>query len=181
MHHTLRLYAVNRPFILRLYIILGGLTRVPLLGRMVRSIANAFGDRWHHAYLLTREEAERLIAIAGGLALTPCACRKTFRKCAHPLNTEILIGPGRHILSHAGHSREITRGEALDIINESHRRGLVLTILRCHGDFYAICSCCSCCCVPLRLSRRYGIGRAVMRHKDIVAEYEEVQRNHARG
>jgi len=38
--------------------------------------------------------------------------------------------------------------------------------------FYAICNCCSCCCVPLRLKKEYGIGNALVRSDDIVREFK---------
>jgi hypothetical protein len=72
-------------------------------------------------------------------------------------------------------SHEISREAADEILRDNQRRGLIFTIVKCREDFYAICSCCSCCCVPLRLSKQYGIGEAVVRHKDIVKEYREFQ------
>jgi hypothetical protein len=86
-----------------------------------------------------------------------------------------LLAPSRHVLLEAmSHdSQEISREKAREMLRDSQRRGLILTALKCRGDFYAICSCCSCCCVPLRLSKQYGIGEALVRHKDIVKEFRE--------
>jgi hypothetical protein len=175
MHHTLKFYSKNRRLTLRLYMFFAAWTRIPLLGRLVRRLANAYGDNLHGAYLLTPAEAEQLLDIAGGLAAGPCDCRQVFGNCDHPKNNEILLGPTRHILMEAmpDESREISREEAGQILRDSHQRGLILTIVKCHGDFYAICSCCSCCCVPLRLSKQYGIGRVLVRHKDIVSEFRK--------
>jgi hypothetical protein len=177
MHHTLKLYGSHRKGVLRFYIFFAGCTRIPLLGRLVRRMANAYGYNYHRAYLLTPAEAEELVAIAEGVAVAPCACRKTFHQCSHPVDVEILIGPSRHILLETmpGDSQEISREKAGEILKDSQRRGLILTIVKCRGDFYAICSCCSCCCVPLRLSKQYGIGEALVRHRDIVKEFREYQ------
>lgn len=177
MHHTLKLYGSHRKSVLRFYIFFAGCTRIPLLGRLVRRVANAYGYNFHRAYLLTPAEAEELVAIAEGVAVAPCACRKTFQKCSHPVDVEILIGPSRHILLETmpRDSQEISREKAGEILKDSQRRGLILTIVKCRGDFYAICSCCSCCCVPLRLSKKYGIGEALVRHRDIVREFREYQ------
>jgi hypothetical protein len=86
-----------------------------------------------------------------------------------------LLAPSRHILLEIlpHEAQEISREKALETLRDSQRRGLILTALKCRGDFYAICSCCSCCCVPLRLSKQYGIGEALVRHKDIVNEFRE--------
>ncbi len=150
-------------------------TRIPLLGRLVRNIANKYGRSQHHAYLLTSAEAEKLVALAGGIAAAPCTCRNLYKKCRHPRDNEILLAPSKHILLETmpPDAREITQEKAREILQDSQRRGLILTTLKCREDFYAICSCCSCCCVPLRLSKRYGIGEAVVRHKDIVKEFKE--------
>jgi len=176
-HHTLRLYSANRRAVLRFYMFFARFTRLPLLGGLARRAANAYGRSLHRAYLLTPEEALELVDIAGGVALARCDCRRTFRNCDHPLEAEILLGPTRHITLEAmpEDAREISREKAVEILQENHRRGLVFTIIRCRGDFYAICSCCSCCCVPMRLSKQYGIGEALVRHRDIVKEYREFQ------
>jgi hypothetical protein len=181
MHHTLKFYSGNRRMILRFYIGFASLTRIPLVGRLVRRVANTYGHNLHRAYLLTPAEAVELVNVAEGVAVGPCDCRRVFKNCDHPVNTEILLGPSRHIMLEAmpKESREISRQEAEEILRENQRRGLIFTIIKCRGDFYAICSCCSCCCVPLRLSKKYGIGEALVRHKDIVKEYLEFQSAYA--
>jgi hypothetical protein len=180
MHHTLKIYGGHRRATLRLYMFFGAWTKIPLIGRLVRWIANTYGKNMHGAYLLTPKEAEELINIAEGVATTKCSCRDLFRNCDNPRYNEILLGPSRHIFleAMAGDARETTREKALEILQDSHRRGLILTIIKCRSDFYAICSCCSCCCVPLRLSRQYGIGEVLTRHKNIVEEFKEYQMAH---
>ena len=175
MHHTLKFYNANREWTLRLYMFFAPWTRLPLLGRLVKKIANAYGRSQHHGYLLNPTEAKELVTLAEGLASAPCTCRNVYQKCQHPRDNEILLAASSHILEEtkSKDAREITPEKALEILQDSQRRGLVLTVMKCRGDFYAICSCCSCCCVPLRLSRRYGIGEVLVRHKDIVKEFRE--------
>ena len=155
----------------------GRLTRIPLLGRLVRCIANTYGENRQNAYLLTPAEAEEIVDIAEGVALGPCDCRTVFRNCDNPVDAEILLGPTRHIFLEARphDSREITKEEAKEILRDCHQRGLTHTITRCRNNFYAICNCCSCCCVPLKLSTQYGIGNAAKRHEDIVRAFKEYQ------
>lgn len=181
MHHTFKLYSKNRDFVLRVYMFFARWTKIPLLGQLVRWVASKYGSNMHGAYLLTPSEAEELVSIAEGVAAAPCTCRNLYKKCDNPADNEILLGPTRHIHQHAmttRDSREITRDEAGEILRDSHRRGLILTIIKCRGDFYAICSCCSCCCVPLRLNKQYGIGGALVRHKDIVEEFRHYQQSY---
>jgi hypothetical protein len=177
MHHTLKLYGRHRLAVLRLYMFGAAWTRLPLLGGLARRLANSYGRNMHRVYLLTPAEAEDLVTVAEGVAVGPCDCRRAFGHCDNPVETEILLGPSRHafleVMPHD--AREITREEARAILRDCHRRGLIHTIARCRGDFYAICNCCTCCCVPLRLSKEYGIGSALLRHEDVVQEFKEYQ------
>jgi hypothetical protein len=180
MHHTLKFYGKNRQLTLHLYMFFAGWTRIPLLGRLVRYVIDAYADNMHRAFLLSPQEARELVAIAGSVAAGPCDCRSVFKNCDNPTDNEILLGPTRHILMEAmpEKSREITVAEAEKTLEDSHKRGLIHTIIKCRGDFYAICNCCSCCCVPLRLSKQYGIGKVLVRHKDIIGEYRRYQESY---
>jgi hypothetical protein len=177
MHHSLKFYGRHGQGVLRFYMFGARWTRIPLLGRLVRWIANTWGSNMHRVYLLTPAEAEEMIDIAEGVALGPCTCRQLFSNCDNPLYAEIILGPSRHTLLEAmpHDSHEITKEEAREVLRDCHSRGLIHTIARCRGDFYAICNCCTCCCVPFRLSRQYGIGRALTRHRNIVQEFKDYQ------
>jgi len=180
MHHSLRLYSRHREGILKAYMFLASWTRIPLIGRVVRWVANTYGRNIEGAYLLTPDEAEEVIDLAEGVAVGPCTCRTVFRNCDHPVETEIMLGPTRHVfLEQMPHdSHEITKEQAKEILRDCHRRGLIQTIIKCRREYYAICNCCSCCCVPLRLSKLYGIGNALVRKADIIQEFKKLQQLH---
>lgn len=180
MHHSLRFYSEHRQGILRFYMFWARRTRVPLLGRLVKWLANRYGSHAHGAYLLTPAEAEDMVAVAECVALGPCTCRAVFKNCDNPVDSEILLGATRHLLLEAmpRGAREISKDEAREILRNGHRRGLINTIIRCRDDFYSICNCCACCCVPLRLSKQYGIGNAIVRHRDILQEFKDYQLAH---
>ena len=180
MHHSLRLYSRHREFALNFYMFWARWTRLPLIGRLVRWVANAWGRKGEGGYLLTTGEAEEIVDIAEGLALGPCACREVFKNCDNPVNAEIMLGLNDNVFieERPQDYREITREEAKEILGQCHQRGLIHTIIKCREDYYAICNCCSCCCVPLRLSKQYGIGKAVARSEDIVQEFREHQLAH---
>ncbi|MFC1994743.1 ferredoxin-like protein, partial [Chloroflexota bacterium] len=165
MHHTLRFYGKHVNGFLRLYMLLAGLTRVPVLGLVVRWLANSYGNGAHSGFVLTLEEAERIVDAATSIALGPCSCRRTFVNCDNPMNVEILVGLGAEVFAHIGRDgfEMISRESAKEILQLCYKGNLVHTLVRCRGDFYAICNCCSCCCVPLRLRRNYGIGYALVR------------------
>ena len=180
VHHSLKFYSRNREWILKFYIFGAKCTRIPLLGRLARYLANAFGRNMEAAYLLTTEEAEEIVDRADGLALGPCSCREVFRNCDNPVNTEIMLGITRSafVEERPGDYREITSQEAKEVLRQCHERGLIHTLIKCRQDFYAICNCCTCCCVPLRLSKNYGIGDALVRDADIVRKFNEHELSH---
>jgi|WetSurMetagenome_2_1015567.scaffolds.fasta_scaffold28708_5 hypothetical protein len=175
MHHTLKFYNANRTFILRFYMFGARCTMIPLIGGLARKIANFYAHSEHHAYLLTPAEANELLVISPAIASSKCTCRTMYHKCNHPRDNEILLSPSRHALVETmpEGGQEITPEKAKEILADSQRRGLIMTITKCRGDYYAICSCCSCCCIPLRFSKLYGIGEALQRHTDIVNEFRD--------
>jgi len=177
MHHSLRLYSRYRELFLRYYIFQAKWTRVPIIGRVVRKVANTYGKKVSGAYLLTLREANEIVDSSDGLALGLCTCRHVFRNCDNPLNVEIMVTLNRNIfVEERPHEyREITKQEAKDILQQCHERGLIHTIIKCRQDFYALCNCCQCCCVPLRLNKNYGIGHAVAREGNIVEQFKKHQ------
>ena len=180
MHHTLRLYSQHREFALKFYMFWAGWTRLPLIGRLVRWVANTWGRNLEGAYLLTTGEAEEIVDLAEGLALGPCTCRTVFRNCDNPINVEIMLGLDGNVFieERPQDYRVIDKEEAKGILRQCHQSGLIHSIIKCREDYYAICNCCSCCCVPLRLSKKYGIGTALIRSKDIVQVFREHQLLH---
>lgn len=177
MHHTLRLYSRYRENALKFYIFGARLTRIPLLGNLVKRVANSYGRNMEGAYLLTTAEAEEIIDNATELALGPCTCRDVFKNCNNPVSAEIMLGFSNNVFveERPDDYRKISKEEARDILRDSHQNGLIHSIIKYRKSFYAICNCCSCCCVPLRLNKQYGIGNALNRHANIVGEVREQQ------
>ena len=175
MHHSLRVYSRYRELILRYYIFQAKWTKIPLVGRLVRWVANKFGENVEQGYLLTPDEAEAIIDCSEKLALGPCSCRTVFKNCDNPVNTEIMVGLTQDVFieERPEDYREITKLEAKEILRECRQKGLIHTVMKFQGSYYAMCNCCTCCCVPWRLSRKYGIGNALTRHEDIVGKVRE--------
>jgi hypothetical protein len=175
MHHTLKLYSRHRGSALKFYLFWAGWTRIPLLGRLVRWIGNIWGKKLHGAFLLKTNEAEEIIDLAKELAVGPCTCREVSRKCDNPIQAEIMLGMTDNVfVTEKAHDyRRITKEEAKTILRDCHARGLIHTIIKCRDHYYAICNCCTCCCVPLRLSKAYGIKNAVIRNENIVHDFQK--------
>jgi hypothetical protein len=171
MHHTFRFYGSHQHGVLKAYMMLARLTRVPIIGRLVRFIGNSYGKRFHHGYVLSVQEAEQIIDAAESVAIGTCACRHVFHNCDAPETSEIVVGIGAEIFPEvrSGEFKLASKEDAKKILHECHQLKFIHTIQKCLNDFYAICNCCPCCCVPLILRRDYGIGSALVREKDIVA------------
>ena len=177
MHHTLKLYSRYREFSLKFYLFWAGWTKIPVVGLIVRGVGNWWGKRLEGAILLKTEEAEAIVDLASELAVGPCACRQITHKCDNPVQAEIMLGMDGNVFvtERPQDYKRITKDEAKAILRDCHQRGLIHNIIKCRDDFYAICNCCSCCCVPMRLSKVYGIKNALVRKPDIVGEFRNLK------
>ena len=94
----------------------------------------------------------------GPFVIYECACRKGARMAAHPCKrtsrreTCMSLGKAAESIVEFGKGREISREEALDILEKNQEEGLVLQPSNTQtADF--ICSCCGCCCGIFRLHK----------------------------
>jgi hypothetical protein len=179
MHHLLPFYGRYQYRFLRAYMRLAKLTKVPLLGRLVRGLANIYARRQHGGFYLTFADAEEIIDASGYVAIGPCACRQVFQNCRHPVMAEIVVGFGQQVYSQTkGQTfQTVSKEEAKEVLRQCRQQGMMHTAMHCQGHYYTICSCCTCCCVPYRLKHYYGIEYAITRNRNIVAEFKE-QLNH---
>ena len=177
MHHTLGLYGQHQHKFIHLYISLAKLTRIPLIGHVVRWVANLYGHFGHSGYFLTLSEAEQIVDIAGSVALGPCSCRHEFHNCDYPLMSEIVLGKGSTDVyaKRENEFQQISKEEAKEVLRKAHQHRLTQSIMRCGDNFYAICNCCSCCCVPTRLLKECGVGKALVRIKKVVQDFQNQQ------
>ena len=173
MHHTLKFYARFQHHVLILYLALARLTILPLIGPLVRKIANMYGLSKHHGYVLTLQEAESIIDVSTDIALGPCSCRQVTHKCDTPIMTEILVGSGPIVFPEVRSDgfTTISKEKAKEIMRECNAKKLVHSLMKCDEHFYAICNCCPCCCVPLRLRHKYKINFVLLRDANIVEHY----------
>jgi len=177
MHHTLHLYGKHQHRLIHIYISLAKLTKIPVIGWIVRGVANIYARFGHSGYYLTLAEAEQIVDIAQNVFLGPCSCRHEFHRCDNPVMSEIVLGNGsRNVYaSRQKEFREVSREEAKKVLREAHARNLTQSIMRCGNNFYALCNCCTCCCVPTRLRQQYGIGLALVRNPHVVEDFRRLQ------
>jgi hypothetical protein len=177
MHHTLGLYGKHQHGTIHLYMSLIKITRIPLIGHVARWVANAYGKFGHSGYSLTLDEAERIVDISKTVAVGPCSCRQEFHNFSHPIMSEIVLGNGTSEVyaDREDEFRSISKEEAKDILRQARKKNLVQSIMRCGDNYYAICNCCTCCCVPMRLRSQYGVGLALVRNPQVVEAFQRRQ------
>jgi ferredoxin len=110
--------------------------------------------------ILSYEKISGILEKAETIAVMNCPCRTVSRRCNNPRETCITLNRAAKYMLERGAAREITRDEALSILNMCEESGLVhMTGNASHG-VPAICNCCTCCCDYLRaqivLGKKYA-------------------------
>jgi ferredoxin len=87
------------------------------------------------------------------IAVTECICRKEARLtgegCNYPLETCLSFGAAAEYYIENGMGREITPDEAIKIIEEADKAGLVHAGVN-SKHLSNICNCCPCCCASMK-------------------------------
>ena len=90
------------------------------------------------------------------ISVADCACRTSAKLlgegCEHTYHeTCIQTGPCAESFIHTGRGRQITKQEALDILKECERNGLVHQFMPVEkGKSMFLCNCCGCSCIGLK-------------------------------
>lgn len=97
------------------------------------------------------------------IAVLNCACRMLQKNPCLPLDVCMAVGDpfASFVVDHKVlGARKITSDEAVKILTEVHERGHVHFAYfkdTCGDRFYAICNCCSCCCVGMKSWKEFNI------------------------
>ena len=67
-----------------------------------------------------------------------------------------------HFINH-GRARPISKNEALTILDEAEKSGLILQLTNAK-QFYFICTCCKCCCEGLKSVLKTGYQAKIYRN-----------------
>jgi Pyruvate/2-oxoacid:ferredoxin oxidoreductase delta subunit len=79
------------------------------------------------------------------------------KKCDGPIEVCLQLGRGADYAIERGSGREVSKQEALDIVQESADAGLVHVTMNKKGVGYVICNCCGCCCYSFPLIISEGL------------------------
>ena len=109
-------------------------------------------------HVLVLEEAQRILHVADSVALGPCTCRQTEKRCDAPVDACLSLNTDPSELMEG--FRPVTVDEALDALRRSHEAGLVhLAYHKDNGGIKEFCSCCACCCWFLTRMKASGNTR----------------------
>ena len=106
---------------------------------------------------LPEEDIRELIRQADPIAVVPCSCRRSMRRCKSPVNICLQFNKSAkfHLDRKAG--RKLTPDEAIDIALHAEEEGLIHTWpVRSSGAFNELCNCCRDCCVIFDGGLRYN-------------------------
>jgi NAD-dependent dihydropyrimidine dehydrogenase PreA subunit len=103
--------------------------------------------------VMSYESAESLVRSHRRILVAPCICRREKRLagegCDKPEESCLVFGQGTDFYLRNGLGRMIDQEEALRILKEADRAGLVLQPSNSQ-KISNICCCCGCCCAVLR-------------------------------
>ena len=136
MHHLLPFYGKHQRKFLKIYIGLAKLTKMPVIGRLVRWLANIYARRQHGGFIITVKDAEDIIDASSYIKLGPCSCRQVFRNCDRPIMSELVVGAGREVYADVDKDSftAITKEEAKKLIKRFHNMGMIHTIMHSRGQ-----------------------------------------------
>lgn len=126
--------------------------------------------------LLIEENVKELIRGADPVAVVPCPCRRSIRRCDLPLNVCLHFNRGARYAIDRGAGRRISAEEAIAIAAEAEEAGLVHTWASSTPEkLTAICSCCRECCDIFGIGMEVGnIERVLQKSRFRAAVDQEI-------
>ena len=116
--------------------------------------------------VMTYEKASEIIRQAGYGAIALCTCR---HKASHlgkvceinaPMDVCTTLGNVARMSVAKGWAREATVDELLEVLDRTHKLGMVHLCDNVLNEPAFICHCCSCCCEVLGTIKEFGISAA---------------------
>jgi Pyruvate/2-oxoacid:ferredoxin oxidoreductase delta subunit len=173
-----RLFALNSMDAIKFYYFMGEKSRTPVVGPLLKALMTEYYHHVHTAAVkLPRQDIEDVINAADHVSVGPCGCRAIFGdgKCDAPMFACIKINyfsrfttameklagklrAERGMKVGNPHSKALTKEEAIEIVRNARRHGLVLSLESCIEPYqYNICCCCADCCIELNMRYKFGL------------------------
>jgi Pyruvate/2-oxoacid:ferredoxin oxidoreductase delta subunit/DNA-binding Lrp family transcriptional regulator len=103
------------------------------------------------AKILALEDVREIVHQAKNLAVTRCTCRVVDGKCGKPLEICIQVNRAAEYALQRGTGRAITKEEAMGLLQQAEREGLVHIVDNRQKVDHIICNCCRDCCLNWKL------------------------------
>jgi H+/Na+-translocating ferredoxin:NAD+ oxidoreductase subunit B len=97
--------------------------------------------------LLPSEDVEAILDKATKFALANCSCRRIAARCDSPADVCLQINRGAEYAVTRGSGKELTRDEAMKIMDVAEEAGLIHSVYNTSAVTNVVCNCCSDCCV----------------------------------
>lgn len=99
--------------------------------------------------ILPYEKMSEFIKTSRKIAVMNCACR-IHKECDHPLETCLVFDYFADFMVERGFAKYLSTKEALQLLDEMERKGLVHSTTNVQMRPQFICNCCTCACAILR-------------------------------
>lgn len=109
-------------------------------------------------WILPYDDVRALLLEAKSFWVRDCICRVQQAHMGHPCKFPMHVCLS---FSSGGRPGDITQEEALTILEQAEKEGLVHTVSNVMEGHNYICNCCSCCCGILRGIADYGLPNSV--------------------
>lgn len=137
--------------------------------------------------ILAYQDVEQIITEAGktenNIAVLPCTCRtmsmmlKSSPECERPVENCLLFGAATRFTVEQGIGRYINTEEALAILKQAEKEGLVHISQNTYDRQGFICNCCPCCCGILSTAVKYNYWEIFQKSDYIpVIDYDKCKR-----
>ena len=123
--------------------------------------------------LRQEENLKELVKSADVIAVVPCTCRRSMRRCHAPLHNCVVFNRGAEYAISRGAGRQVSVDEAMAIFAESEKLGLVHT-----WPFFAsprlneVCNCCMDCCGIFDAGLKFGTLDRILEKAHVRAEVD---------
>jgi ferredoxin len=116
-------------------------------------------------WIMPYDKLRELLESCNTFRVNNCICRvqqdlEGTRRCKFPLEVELIFYRGEDNPA-PPQKPFISREEALSILDETEKTGLVHTVRNVAKGIFYVCNCCGCCCGILRGINDFGIENSV--------------------
>ncbi len=121
------------------------------------------------------EKASNYLDQAQSWGVLDCICRVQKRLigegCGHTEENCLVFSPRKGAFDRSEDIKALTREEAMNVLVEADREGLVHSVNNAQNEVYYVCNCCTCSCGVLRGMVEYGSENSIAR-SDFYARVE---------